>query len=106
MSQRERSKIRKALRAKGFVKHEGGNHEIWAYDNAGIREPVVTILSRGSGYKKYGDRLLRDMRFQLKLDTTADLCDLIDCPMTAESYRSILMKKGILSDRDPSRTST
>lgn len=96
MASRERRKIQKNLKAKGFVKTEGGNHEVYTFEYRGLRTDASTIISRGSGYKVYGSKLLSDMSHHLFL-TKTQLLSLIDCPMEQPDYERILTGKGVIS---------
>lgn len=93
---RERTAIRKALKAKGFEEESGGDH--WFYVHA-KNQAVFTKVSFGSGYKVYSDELLSRMRRQLRLDTKRQLESLIDCPMTREAYEEHLIAKKLLPPR-------
>ena len=96
MANRDRSKIRKNLKKKGFAKTEGGNHEVYTFEYKGRRTDAVTIISRGSGYKTYGSKLIGDMARQLFL-TKDQLLKLIDCPLEQPDYERILISKGIIT---------
>ena len=96
MANRERRKIRKNLKEKGFVMTEGGNHEVYTFEFEGQRTDAVTIISRGSGYKNYGSKLLSDMSHQL-FPTKNQLLSLIDCPMEQPDYERILINRGVIS---------
>ena len=97
MANRERSKIRKNLKKKGFAKTEGGDHEVYTFEFEGQRTDAVTIISRGSGYKNYGSKLIGIMAHQLFL-TKNQLLSLIDCPMEQPDYERILIGKGVISN--------
>jgi hypothetical protein len=43
-----------------------------------------------------GDNLLKQMKKQLRLDTSAQIADLFKCPMTGDGYNELLRKKGML----------
>lgn len=92
---RERKKIEKALRKKGFVKKEGSNHRVYILSVDGLKTSISTIISRGSGYKVYSASLLGQMKGQLKL-TNKQLLDLIDCPLSKEDYMNHLSNMGLL----------
>ena len=84
MAQRDRKTIDRALKKKGFEK-TSGDHSFYTLEVDGKRTPIFTKLSRGSGYKVYGDSLLGLMARQLKV-SKGDLLDLIDCPLSGEMY--------------------
>lgn len=95
MATRDRRKIRKALRKKGFTREQGSSHEIYTLDVDGLTQSVATIISRGSSHKVYGSQLLSDMADQLQL-SNQDLLSLIDCPLKQEEYLQKLSDKGII----------
>jgi hypothetical protein len=95
--QLDRSRIENALAAKGFVR-EDTHHRYFYHEHQGKRTGVTTYTSHGSGYKAYGDPLLRSMRRQLRLDTVAQLADLVRCPMSADAYNEHLKGKGLLPE--------
>ncbi len=97
MANRERRKIQKSLKEKGFAKTEGGDHEVYTFEFEGQRTDAVTIISRGSGYKNYGSKLIGIMAHQLFL-TKNQLLRLIDCPMQQPDYERILITKGVISN--------
>ena len=97
MANRERSKIQKSLKKKGFAKTEGGSHEVYTFEYQEQRTDAVTIISRGSGYKNYGSKLIGTMARQLFL-TKNELLSFIDCPMEQPHYERILISKGVISN--------
>lgn len=88
----DRKKIEASLRKKGFVE-EGGDHKYFYHEVDGKRTSAYTFISRGCAYKTYGDALLKAMRMQLRLDSTHQVKQLLECPMNAEGYKSILKQK-------------
>lgn len=97
MSVRDRIDIISALRKKGFIEIASSDHDLFVYCVDGKKTGVHTIISRGSGYKTYGDSLLGKMKRQLKL-TSNQLLDLIDCPLEQKEYHSILKSQNIIKD--------
>lgn len=95
MANRERKKIQKSLKKKGFAKTEGGDHEVYTFEYQGLRTDATTIISRGSGYKDYGSKLISDMSHHLFLSKN-QLLSLIDCPMEQPDYERILISKGVI----------
>jgi hypothetical protein len=90
---RDRKKIVKSLTRKGFGgSSRNRDHDYYYYLDSSTR-PVFTKVSRGSSYKSIGDILLKKMADQIGL-TKSEFIRFIDCPMSAEEYRSILSKKG------------
>lgn len=90
----DRKKIETSLRKKGFVE-ESGDHKYFYHEVDGKRTSAYTFISRGSGYKTYGDALLKAMKMQLRLDSVQQVKQLFECPMDAEEYNSILKQKGV-----------
>lgn len=95
--QLDRSRIEGALSAKGFVR-EDTHHRYFYHENQGKRTGIYTYTSHGSRFKSYGDPLLRSMRQQLRLDTVAQLADLVTCPMSRDGYNEHLKEKGLLPE--------
>lgn len=93
--QLDRSSIESALVAKGFAR-EDTHHRYFYHEHQGRRTGVYTYTSHGSNFKSYGDPLLRSMRQQLRLDTVAQLADLVNCPMTRDGYNEHLRGRGLL----------
>jgi hypothetical protein len=96
MPPKKRDDIKAALLSKGFV-HEGGDHDFYVFKHAGMVGAVFTQISRGSGYREYGDPLLHDMSRQLKL-TRKQLNELIDCSLDQRGYEAALRARGALKD--------
>lgn len=90
----DRKKIEASLRKKGFVQ-EGGKHEYYYHEVDGKRTGAYTYLSHGSGFKVYGDSLLKVMKTELRLDTLNQARRLLECPMDGEEYNEILKQKGV-----------
>lgn len=92
----DRDKIQSALMSKGFELDESGDHKYLHHIHAGKKTGVKTKLSRGKQYKRLDASLLSKIKKQLKLDTSSELRDFIDCPMTKDEYLNILRGKGII----------
>lgn len=90
----DRKRIEASLRKKGFVE-EGGAHKYFYHEVDNKRTGAYAYTSRGSGYKTYGDNLLKAMKMELRLDTLNQVKRLLECPMDTEEYTSTLKKKGI-----------
>ena len=92
----EREKIATSLKKKGFVEDiKGRDHRYYHHQFNGKRTGVRTKLSMGSKYKRLGAPLLAKIKKQLKLDSSEDLADLVNCPMTQDDYIEILKVKDI-----------
>jgi len=95
MSDIKRDKIARSLKSKGFVFDKGhGDHDWYYYVHNGKQyRHICAKLSRGSGYKTYGEGLLRRMILLLRLDTLGEVKRLFECPMDAVEYKAILKRK-------------
>lgn len=83
-----------SLRKKGFIE-EGGSHKYFYHEVDNKRTGAYAYTSHGSRYKTYGDNLLKVIKVELRLNTLTEVKRLMECPMDAEEYNSILKKKGI-----------
>ena len=96
MAVRDRRKIRKSLKKKGFVQEERKRHEAFIlFDLDENLTDIFTVISRGGAYKQYGSRLLGYMAEELKL-SNQELLQLIDCDLEHSDYIAILEQKGEL----------
>lgn len=93
MSTRKVREIRQSLLAKGFHQQQS-HHEMYWFEVDGKRTSVRTRLSHGA--KEYDDRLLALMSRQLHL-TRKEFERLVDCPMTGEEYRGLLIQRGAIT---------
>jgi hypothetical protein len=86
-------KIVSSLTKKGFSPKKGKSKHIkyTLYAN-GKKTSIFTWVSHG--LDEYEDRLLNAMRKELHLETSRELEDLIECPMSAEALLSLLTKRG------------
>jgi hypothetical protein len=93
-----RKTIEQSLRKKGFVLAQGqGDHDYYFFRHNGKDyKQVKAKISRGSGYKSYGDSLVAAMKKLLALDTNKEVRDLLNCPMDHQTYLEQLRTKGIL----------
>ncbi len=91
----DRKLIESSLRKKGFIE-EKGPHKYFYHEVEGKRTGAYAYTSRGSGYKTYGDSLLKAMKIELRLDSLNQVKRLLECPMDGDEYNIILKNKGIL----------
>jgi hypothetical protein len=91
----DKKKIERSLRKKGFIE-VGGRHKYFYHEVKGKRTGAYAYTSRGSGYKTYGDSLLKAMRIELRLDSLNQVKFLLECPMDSEGYNNILREKGVI----------
>jgi len=96
--QLDRVAIESALPRKGFAEDRTRHHRYFHHEYGAKRTGIYTYTSHGSAYKTYGDPLLRSMRQQLRLDTVAQLADLVNCPMSENGYNAHLKGKGLLPE--------
>jgi hypothetical protein len=89
-----RDVVEAGLLKKGFVLEDSGkDHRYYKLHLNGKYTGIVTKVSRGSGYKSLGNDLVSMMARQVKLKT-AEFCDLVQCPMSAEKYVETLRERG------------
>lgn len=99
----DRDEIEASLPKKGFVKDDRKKgHRYFYHEYKGKRTGPFAYTSHGSGYKVYGDPLLKRMKAELRLDTVRQVADLVECPMTQDAYEAILKGKGIIKDESSS----
>ncbi|MEK7849395.1 MAG: type II toxin-antitoxin system HicA family toxin [Candidatus Omnitrophota bacterium] len=91
----EQEKIILGLKKKGFREEEKKEHKQLRLYIDGKKTGFSTSISRGSAYKEYGMDLLRWMAKGLRLDTTRQLIDLIECPMSLSQYLDLLRQKNL-----------
>jgi len=82
--------MRKALEAKGFRPYET-HHTFYILYVDGKKTSIRTRISHG--ISEYGDTLLGHVRRQLGL-TSKELQDLVECPLSGESYVALLKERG------------
>ena len=84
--------IETSLSKKGFVLKQS-HHRFYTLYIDGKRTSIRTRLSHGA--KEYDDHLLGQMSKQVKL-TKEQVLELIDCPMSEERYKEILIDSGFV----------
>jgi len=92
VSSRKTADIRGALERKGFEAANRDHVFLFLFVD-GRKTQVRTKISHGT--KEYGDGLLSLMAKQLHLNMS-ELGELLDCPLSRESYVSLLMERGVL----------
>ena len=92
MGTRKSREIKEGLIKKGFLP-EQRDHTYLFLHVEGRKSSVRTKVSHGS--KEYGSNLLSMVARQLHL-TSAQLDDLLDCPMSYDDYLDMLQKKRVL----------
>ena len=90
---RKAKDIQKALLKKGFTEREG-DHHFFDYYHRNKKTRVVTKLSHSS--KEVSDGLLGAMARQIGL-TGPEFRAYIDCTLSAENYKALLLERGLIS---------
>ncbi|HED36657.1 MAG TPA: hypothetical protein ENI76_00180 [Ignavibacteria bacterium] len=93
----ERKNISRNLLKKGFVKKEDKHHIYFHHHYKGVDTGIYTFMSHGKKHEDYDRKVLSKMKKQLKLDSTQDLVDLVNCPMSEDRYNEILREKNFIS---------
>lgn len=86
-----RNKAEASLRKKGFKRHSGDHRYFHHYHN-GKPTGAFFYTSHG-GSKTINDTLLPSLKKELRLDTSKQVKDLLNCPMNEDAYWEILLKK-------------
>ena len=89
----KRAAVESALTAKGFRRRESHHSYFVYYTEGGIKTPVRTKTSHGSGGADIPDNLIGRMAKQCKL-RTAEFRALVDCPLSRAKYETLLTGKG------------
>ena len=80
---------------KGFREKPYGDHDrYWLYIGE-QKQAIFTKLSRGRGYRTYGDKLVSEVARHLRL-TKSDLRELVSCTIDGVEYLAILRTNGNL----------
>ena len=82
-----------ALVKKGFEKRES-HHTYFHFKYEGRDVGVNTKISQGE--KEIRDTLITLMRRQLRLETTAQFREFVECPLTLQKYLDILKGRGVI----------
>ncbi|MBI3365895.1 MAG: type II toxin-antitoxin system HicA family toxin [Ignavibacteriae bacterium] len=91
--QMEREAIRAALEKKGFRLKESRTHDYYRLYVDDKKTSVFTYLSRGSGYKTYGDDLIEAVYKQMRL-VKKELVKFVDCELEYLPYITLLRRRG------------
>lgn len=94
----DRDQVNSSLIRKGFIRDDDRNHWFYHHEYEGKRTGVRTKLSRGSKYKRLDSSLQSRIKKQLKLGSSSDFRDLVNCPMSREDYINKLKENGIIAD--------
>jgi hypothetical protein len=92
-----RRKLESALLAKGFREAKGDrDHRFYFFYYQGKKTIVRVKISTGTGYKDYGDELIRKVKSQLRLISNKQLFDFAECQLSENNYIAILKNKDII----------
>lgn len=95
----DRDKLEQSLQKKGFVMDASKDHRYFHLVVNGKQPGIYTKTSHGSKkYKVLGKPLQSDVKNQLKLDSSNQLRDFVECPLTEAMYLKLLRKKGLLPE--------
>lgn len=86
--------ISSALKKKGFSENRKKHHIYYIFYDGGKKTEVYTFISHGES--EYGDGLLSKVKRQLCLESKTEFNDFIECPMTKEQYRDLLLERGYI----------
>ena len=94
---REKKSIEDGLKNKGFKLKEGDHHRFIYYTIDGNKKSsVITKTSHTPKMKEIPDNLISQMAKQCKL-SKSDFLNLVDCPLSRESYEKMLRAEGELN---------
>lgn len=82
-----------ALEEKGFRLERVTRHSIYYLWVEGIKTHIYTMVSHGSSEDIKGN-LLSKYKRQLLLNSTQELVNFVECPLTYEGYVDLLKRKG------------
>lgn len=103
MTTRKARDISSKLCSKGFHMNRKADHcQYFLYVN-GVRTRICNKISHGEN--EIGDFLIQKMAAQLKLDK-ADFLRLVDCAMSEERYRSLMISQGFIEVPNETDSST
>lgn len=92
----DQADIQSSLAKKGFVCEDDRDHKYYHHKLDGRYTGVKTKFSRGSNFKRLDPSLLSRIKKQLRLNTSREFRELVECPMSKDDYVQILRTKGVL----------
>jgi hypothetical protein len=95
MAQRRRRDIESALEKKGFRRSDTDHAWFVYFTDDGKKTTARTKTSHGASGTSIGSPLLGMMAKQCGL-ATGEFLDLVDCPLTRESYQVLIEQRGKL----------
>ena len=99
---RKQVDVERALLAKGFQSKDGDHHYFIYHSRAGRKTRVFTKTSHGS--REIDDNLLSMMAKHCRL-SNKEFGQLVECPLTRESYEGKLIAAGLV-ERPPEDRAT
>ena len=96
----ERNNIEANLPCKGFEVQRDGHHIFFHHIYDGKRTGAYTKVSHSKKFREISDKggLITVIKRQLKLNTNAQVADLINCPMSEEDYLQHLKTINVISE--------
>ena len=86
------TKVEGALRTKGFRQEEGRHHNFVYVTLGGKTSSIITHTSHNS--QDISNRLIGDMKRQMKLDSSEEFRKFVQCPMKRLEYEKLLIERG------------
>jgi len=86
--------VRRALLEKGFKEDRKRDHCFYFYYHCGKKTNIYTKISHGTS--DISDRIRSAMARQARL-TNAEFTHFVDCTLTGEGYRELLVRNGHLA---------
>lgn len=86
-------KVAASLQRKGFSPRQN-NHTFFDLVVNGKNAGIYTKISHGE--REIGTPLAKKMQHQMKLPTSGDFRDFVECPMSADDYVALLRRTGYL----------
>lgn len=89
----EKRDVESSLPKKGFERDDS-HHIYFKHRYQGKYTGAYTYVSHGM--KSIGDSIIKQMKNQLRLDSSRQVLDLVNCPISSDDYNQILRTKGQL----------
>lgn len=91
----DRARVERSLQRKGFRRDSTGHHIYFFHEYEGKKTGIKTFLSHSKKLKDISGDLLVKMKRHLRLDSTPDAVDLLECPMDGDAYNEKMIQKGV-----------
>ena len=92
----DRNKAEKNLGKKGFRREEDRDHVYYYMEYKGTETGIKTFFSHSKQFRDLHGDIVTKMRRQLRLDSTAQIKNLLECPMSQDDYVDLLIRKGLI----------